>query len=237
MRTVAQCLFFAAIATTGCGQQTPTAADFTAQRQRMIDQQLKPRGIKDERVLSAMGKVPREEFVPVKGRVDAYQDGPLPIGYNQTISQPYIVAFMTEQLRPKPSDRVLEIGSGSGYQAAILAELVSDVYTIEIVEPLAKSADAALQRLGYKNVHIKVGDGYKGWPEKAPFDSVIVTCAPEKVPQPLVDQLKNGGRMVIPVGERFAQQLYLFEKQNGQLKESATLPVRFVPMLRSKEEN
>jgi protein-L-isoaspartate(D-aspartate) O-methyltransferase len=237
MRTVAQCLFFAAIATTGCGQQTPTAADFTAQRQRMIDQQLKPRGIKDERVLSAMGKVPREEFVPVEGRVDAYQDGPLPIGYNQTISQPYIVAFMTEQLRPKPSDRVLEIGSGSGYQAAILAELVSDVYTIEIVEPLAKSADAALQRLGYKNVHIKVGDGYKGWPEKAPFDAVIVTCAPEKVPQPLVDQLKNGGRMVIPVGERFAQQLYLFEKQNGQLKESATLPVRFVPMLRSKEEN
>src|SRR5262249_11157394 len=160
----------------------------------------------------------------------------LPIGYNQTISQPYIVAFMTEQLRPKPSDRVLEIGSGSGYQAAILAELVSDVYTIEIVEPLAKSADAALQRLGYENVHIKVGDGYKGWPEEAPFDAVIVTCAPEKVPQPLVDQLINGGRMVIPVGERFAQQLYLFEKQNGQLKESATLPVRFVPMLRSKQK-
>ena len=143
---------------------------------------------------------------------------------------------MTEQLRPKQSDRVLEIGSGSGYQAAILAELVAEVYTIEIVEPLAKTAEATLQRLGYNNVHIKVGDGYKGWPEEAPFDAIIVTCAPEKVPQPLVDQLKDGGRMVIPVGERFAQQLYLLEKKNGQLKESVTLPVRFVPMLREAQE-
>ena len=131
---------------------------------------------------------------------------------------------------------MLEIGSGSGYQAAILAELVADVYTIEIVEPLAKTAEATLQRLGYKNVHIKVGDGYKGWPEEAPFDAIIVTCAPEKVPQPLVDQLKDGGRMVIPVGERFAQQLYLLEKKNGQLKESVTLPVRFVPMLREAQK-
>ena len=144
--------------------------------------------------------------------------------------------FMTEQLRPRPSDRVLEIGSGSGYQAAILAELVADVYTIEIVEPLAKTAEATLQRLGYKNVHIKVGDGYKGWPEEAPFDAIIVTCAPENVPQPLVDQLQDGGRMIIPVGERFAQQLYLLEKKNGQLKESVTLPVRFVPMLREKKK-
>jgi protein-L-isoaspartate(D-aspartate) O-methyltransferase len=138
---------------------------------------------------------------------------------------------MTEQLRPTPSDRILEIGSGSGYQAAILAEIVENVYTIDIVEPLAKIAEANLQRLGYKNVHVKVGDGYKGWAEEAPFDAVIVTCAPEKVPQPLVDQLKDGGRLVIPVGERFAQQLYLLEKKNGQLKESVTLPVRFVPML------
>jgi protein-L-isoaspartate(D-aspartate) O-methyltransferase len=236
MRIVAQYLLFAAIATTGCGQQAPTAADLAAQRQRMIEQQLKPRGIKEERVLAAMAKVPREEFVPADARPSAYEDGPLPIGYDQTISQPYVVAFMTEQLRPKQSDRVLEIGSGSGYQAAILAELVGDVYTIEIVEPLAKSAEATLQRLGYNNVHIKLGDGYKGWPEEAPFDAIIVTCAPEKVPQPLVDQLKDGGRMVIPVGERFAQQLYLLEKKNGQLKESVTLPVRFVPMLREAQK-
>jgi len=232
MRIVAQYLLFAAIATTGCGQQAPTAADLAAQRQRMVEQQLKLRGIKEERVLAAMAKVPREEFVPADARPSAYEDGPLPIGYDQTISQPYVVAFMTEQLRPKKSDRVLEIGSGSGYQAAILGELVAEVYTIEIVEPLAKSAEATLQRLGYSNVHIKVGDGYKGWSEEAPFDAIIVTCAPEKVPQPLVDQLKDGGRMVIPVGERFAQQLYLLEKKNGQLKESVTLPVRFVPMLR-----
>ena len=236
MRIIAQYLLFAAIAATGCGQQTPTAADLAAQRQRMVEQQLKPRGIKDERVLAAMAKVPREEFIPADARPSAYEDGPLPIGYDQTISQPYIVAFMTEQLRPKPSDRVLEIGSGSGYQAAILGELVAEVYTIEIVEPLAKTAEATLQRLGYNNVHIKVGDGYKGWPEAAPFDAIIVTCAPEKVPQPLVDQLKDGGRMVIPVGERFAQQLYLLEKKNGQLKESITLPVRFVPMLREAKE-
>ncbi|HEX5491727.1 MAG TPA: protein-L-isoaspartate(D-aspartate) O-methyltransferase [Candidatus Udaeobacter sp.] len=235
MRIVAECLLFAAIATTGCSQQRSTPADFAAQRQRMVEQQLKPRGIKDGRLLAAMTKVPREEFVPVNARADAYQDRPLPIGYEQTISQPYLVAFMTEQLRPQQSDRVLEIGSGSGYQAAILAELVANVYTVEIVEPLAKTAEATLRRLGYTNVHMRVGDGYKGWPEEAPFDAIIVTCAPDKVPQPLIDQLKDGGRMVIPVGERFAQQLYLLEKKNGQLKQSATLPVRFVPMLREEK--
>ncbi|HMF45178.1 MAG TPA: protein-L-isoaspartate(D-aspartate) O-methyltransferase [Candidatus Udaeobacter sp.] len=236
MRMVAQYLLFAVIATTGCGQQTSTTADFALQRQQMVEQQLKPRGINDVRVLAAMAKVPREEFIPVNARAGAYEDGPLPIGYDQTISQPYVVAFMTEQLRPKQGDRVLEIGSGSGYQAAILAELMAEVYTMEIVGPLAKTAEATLQRLGYQNVHIKVGDGYKGWPEEAPFDAIIVTCAPENVPQPLVDQLKDGGRMVIPVGERFAQQLYLLEKKNGQLKESATLPVRFVPMLREAQK-
>jgi protein-L-isoaspartate(D-aspartate) O-methyltransferase len=236
VRSAAQFLLLLAIAATGCGQQAPPAADFAVQRQRMVDQQLKPRGIKDERVLAAMAKVQREDFVPADQRADAYQDGPLPIGYDQTISQPYIVAFMTEQLRLKPGDRVLEIGSGSGYQAAILAELVADVYTIEIIEPLAKTAEAMLQRLGYKNVHLKMGDGYKGWPEQAPFDAIIVTCAPDKVPQPLVDQLKEGGRMVIPVGERFAQQLYLLEKKNGELKESVTLPVRFVPMVRERQK-
>jgi protein-L-isoaspartate(D-aspartate) O-methyltransferase len=234
MRIVGQYLLFAAIATTGCRQQTPTTADFSAQRRRMVEQQI-TRGIKDERVLAAMAKVPREEFIPMGARAHAYEDGPLPIGYDQTISQPYIVAFMTEQLRPKPRDRVLEIGGGSGYQAAILAELVADVYTIEIVEPLAKTAEATVQRMGYNNVHIRVGDGYKGWPEEAPFDAIIVTCAPENVPQPLIDQLQDGGRMIIPVGKRLAQQLYLLEKKNGQLKESATLPVRFVPMLREKK--
>jgi protein-L-isoaspartate(D-aspartate) O-methyltransferase len=174
----------------------------------MVQRQLIPRGVSDQRVLAAMAKVPREEFVPPESRVASYEDGPLPIGYGQTISQPYIVAFMTEQLRPKPSE----------------------VFSIEIVEALAKNADTTLQRLGYKNAHVKFGDGYKGWPEQGPFDAIIVTCAPDKVPQPLVDQLKDDGRMVIPVGDRFAQQLYLLEKKSGQLKQSATLPVRFVPM-------
>jgi protein-L-isoaspartate(D-aspartate) O-methyltransferase len=230
MRRIWQWLAVAVLAAGGCGQKAPPVSDFAAQRQRMVQQQLMTRGINDSRVLGAMAKVPREEFVAPESRVASYEDGPLPIGYGQTISQPYIVAFMTEQLRPKPSDRVLEVGTGSGYQAAILAELVSEVYSIEIVEPLAKIAEATLQRLGYKNVHVKIGDGYKGWPEEGPFDAIIVTCAPDKVPQPLVDQLKHDGRMVIPVGDRFAQQLYLLEKKSGQLKQSATLPVRFVPM-------
>jgi protein-L-isoaspartate(D-aspartate) O-methyltransferase len=225
-----QSLVIAALAATACGQKPNASSDFGAQRQRMVQQQLVTRGINDARVLAAMTKVPREEFVPPDSRTASYEDGPLPIGYAQTISQPYIVAFMTEQLRPKPNDRVLEVGTGSGYQAAILAELVSEVYSIEIVEPLAKNAEATLQRLGCKNVHVKIGDGYKGWPEAGPFDAIIVTCAPDKVPQSLVDQLKDDGRMVIPVGDRFVQQLYLLEKKNGQLKQSATLPVRFVPM-------
>jgi protein-L-isoaspartate(D-aspartate) O-methyltransferase len=229
---VAQSLIVAAIAASGCGQNASSVSDFAAQRQQMVQRQLMTRGINDARVLAAMAKVPREEFVAPESRSASYEDGPLPIGYGQTISQPYIVAFMTDQLRPKQSDRVLEVGTGSGYQAAILAELVSEVYSVEIVEPLAKSAEAILQRLGYKNVRLKIGDGYQGWPEKGPFDAIIVTCAPDKVPQTLVDQLKDDGRMVIPVGDRFAQQLYLLEKKNGQLKQSATLPVRFVPMTR-----
>jgi protein-L-isoaspartate(D-aspartate) O-methyltransferase len=227
-----QWLVITALAPAACGQQPSVPSSFPAQRQRMIQQQLIARGIKDGRVLAAMEKVPREEFIPPESRSDSYEDGPLPIGYGQTISQPYIVAFMTEQLRLNPADRVLEIGTGSGYQAAVLAGLVADVYSIEIIEPLAKNAEATLQRLGCDNVHVKLGDGYKGWPEEAPFDAVIVTCAPDKVPQALIDQLKEGGRMVIPVGERFAQELYLLEKKNGQVKQSVTLPVRFVPMTR-----
>lgn len=196
----------------------------------MVQEQLAARDIQDKRVFEAMSKVPREEFVPADIRAASYADGPLPIGYDQTISQPYVVALMTEKLRLLPDDRILEIGSGSGYQAAVLAELVSQVYTIEIIEPLAKRAEATLKRLGYTNVQVKTGDGYKGWPEQAPFDAIIVTCAPDHVPKPLIEQLKEGGRMIIPVGGYGAQQLYFLEKKNGALRESAVLPVRFVPM-------
>jgi protein-L-isoaspartate(D-aspartate) O-methyltransferase len=177
-----------------------------------------------------MEKVPRHEFVPPPHRNAAYDDRPLPIGHGQTISQPYIVALMTEQLDPQPSDRILEIGTGCGYQAAVLAELVHEVYTIEIVEPLAREATATLQRLGYRNIHTRAGDGFAGWPEKAPFDGIIVTCAPEDIPSPLIEQLKDGGRMVIPVGPSHDQSLYLLEKQGDQLTRRAILPVRFVPM-------
>jgi len=228
---ISQFLIVAVFAAAGCGQKAAPVSDFAIERQRMVQEQLLPRGIHDERVLAIMLKVPREEFVPQDVRAESYTDGPLSIGHGQTISQPYIVAFMTEQLRVSAKDRVLEIGTGSGYQAAILAELVGEVYTIEIIQPLVKNAKATLARLGYKNVHVKAGDGYKGRPEQAPFDAIIVTCAPDRVPQSLTEQLKDGGRMIIPVGEQFAQELYLLEKKNGQLKESATLPVRFVPML------
>jgi len=231
MRGIAKCLVVAFLATSGCQKQSTSTAEFVAERQKMVEQQLRPRGIHDERVLMAMMKVPREEFVPENLRDQAYQDSALPIGHDQTISQPFIVAFMTEQLRPRPSDRVLEIGTGSGYETAVLAELVKEVYTIEIVELLAKDASARLARLDYTNAHVKMGDGFQGWPEVAPFDSIIVTCAPDKVPQPLTQQLKDGGRMIVPVGSGLDQQLYLLEKKNGQLAQTAILPVRFVPMV------
>ena len=190
----------------GRGQTNATPANeedhFVAERRRMVKEQLSSSGygITNARVLAAMGKVHRHEFVPDEFRHRAYDDGPLPIGFGQTISQPYIVAFMTEKFEPKPTDRVLEIGTGSGYQAAVLAELVGEVYTIEIVDALAQRAGADLKRLGYTNIHVLAGDGYQGWPEAAPFDAIIVTCAPEQVPQPLVEQLKEGGRMIIPMG-------------------------------------
>ena len=237
VRQVSQWLILCLLALNGCGRPSTPArvADFAAQREQMTREQLVRRGIHDERVLAAMRKVPREEFVPEAFRAETYADHPLPIGNGQTISQPFIVAFMSEQLRPQSSDHVLEIGTGSGYQAAVLAELVAQVYSIEIIEPLAKSAEATLQRLGYKNVHVKVGDGYKGWPEQAPFDVIIVTCAVDHVPPPLVAQLKEGGRMMIPVGESYAQELYLFEKENAELKKRAVLPVVFVPMKREPD--
>jgi protein-L-isoaspartate(D-aspartate) O-methyltransferase len=208
--------------------------DWAAARRRMVQEQLLAPGrdITNRAVLEAMGKVPRQEFVPHDLRGEAYDDHPLPIGYDQTISQPYIVAFMTEQLQPRPSDRVLEIGTGSGYQAAVLATLVREVFTIEIVEPLARRAQADLARLGYTNVFVRTGDGHKGWPEAAPFDAIIVTCAPEAVPEPLVAQLAEGGRMIIPVGPLHAQNLYLLRKQGGKVREEAVLAVRFVPMTR-----
>ena len=219
------------LAAGGCQRHIESTSAFATERQKMVQEQLQPRGIKDQRVLAAMGKVPREEFVAENLRDKSYSDSALPIGQNQTISQPFIVAFMTEQLRLQPSDRVLEIGTGSGYHTAVLAELVKDVYSIEILEPMAKDASARLTRLGYSNAHVKTGDGYQGWPEVAPFDAIIVTCAPDKVPPPLTQQLKENGRMIVPVGTGMDQQLYLLEKKNGQLAQTAILPVRFVPMI------
>jgi protein-L-isoaspartate(D-aspartate) O-methyltransferase len=215
-----------------CSAAEAVSDDYAAARQRMVRDQLAGpgRGITNSRVLAAMGQVPRHELLPVEVRALAYSDHPLPIGHGQTMSQPYVVAYMTEKLDPKPSDRVLEIGTGSGYQAAVLSELVAKVYTIEIVEPLARQAALDLKRLSYTNVQVRAGDGYKGWPEAAPFDAVIVTCAPDHVPQPLVDQLKEGGRMIIPVGPAHDQSLYLLEKKGGKVKQRAVLPVRFVPM-------
>ena len=203
-----------------------------AERERMVREQIARSSHSNisDRVLAVMSRVPRHEFVPEDLRNHAHDAIPLPIGYDQTISQPFVVAFMTDKLELKPTDRVLETGTGSGYQAAILAELVAEVYTIEIIEPLARRAETDLKRLSYSNVHVRTGDGYQGWPEAAPFDAIIVTCAPERIPQPLIDQLKDGGRMIVPVGEGGVQNLVLLRKQSGKLEQHAVLPVRFVPM-------
>jgi protein-L-isoaspartate(D-aspartate) O-methyltransferase len=212
------------------------ASGLAEDRQFMIERQLRPRGITDAKVLTAMAGIPREAFVPEKYRSRAYEDGPLPIGYGQTISQPYIVALMTELLDPQPDHRVLEIGTGSGYQAAVLSRLAGEVYTIEIVEPLAEQATQTLAELGMKNVHVRAGDGYAGWPEKVPFDSIIVTCAPDHIPQPLVDQLKEGGRLVIPVGSQSGvQKLIRLTKVGGEIRQEEVLEVRFVPLTRGGE--
>ncbi|HJU44655.1 MAG TPA: protein-L-isoaspartate(D-aspartate) O-methyltransferase [Vicinamibacterales bacterium] len=212
--------------TTATSQQT---ISWDTARKQMVEEQLAGRDIKSPRVLDAMRKVPRHEFVPEAFRMGAYADSPLPIGYNQTISQPYIVAFMTEALDLQPTHKVLEIGTGSGYQAAVLAELARDVYTIEIVEPLATTARETLKRLGYKNVHVRTGNGYLGWPEQAPFDRVMVTAAPDAVPPALVEQLKVGGLMAIPVGIG-DQELRILRRTEKGLETLRTLPVRFVPM-------
>ncbi|MBI4534282.1 MAG: protein-L-isoaspartate(D-aspartate) O-methyltransferase [Candidatus Melainabacteria bacterium] len=198
-------------------------------RQAMATWQIAQRGISDERVLEAMKTVPRHLFIPPEHHSEAYQDGPVPIGWGQTISQPYIVAYMTEALRLKPSDRVLEIGTGCGYQAAVLAKLVRQVYTIEIIEPLGLKAQALLQQLGYKNIKVAIGDGYLGWPKAAPFDAIIVTAAPDHIPQALTNQLALNGRLVIPLGKTW-QSLVRITRTSKGLTQETLLPVRFVPM-------
>jgi len=207
-----------------------------AARERMVRDDIAAGGVVDPRVLEALRLTPRHEFVPAAQRHLAYFDMSLPIGEAQTISGPFVVAYMTEKLEPKPTDRVLEIGTGSGYQAAVLSPLVGMVYSIEIHEPLGEKAARTLARLGYRNVVTKVGDGFLGWQEHAPFDKIIVTCSPEDVPQPLVDQLAEGGRMVIPVGERFDQALVLLVKKDGKLLREALTPTLFVPMTGRAED-
>ncbi|MFM8378151.1 MAG: protein-L-isoaspartate(D-aspartate) O-methyltransferase [Planctomycetia bacterium] len=209
---------------------------FVAARDRMVRDDIVAGGVTDERVVEAMRATPRHEFVPGPQRNLAYFDMSLPIGEAQTISGPFVVAYMTEKLEPKPADRVLEIGTGSGYQAAVLAPLVGTVYSIEINEKLGEKAAKTLARLGYKNVVTKIGDGFLGWPEHAPFDKIIVTCSPENVPRPLVEQLAEGGRMVIPVGERYDQTLVLLTKRDGRLEREALVPSLFVPMTGTAEQ-
>ena len=207
-----------------------------ALREAMVRHQIAARSVTDRRVLDAMRRVPRHRFVPETIRHLAYEDRPLPIGEGQTISQPYVVAFMTEALALKGDERVLEIGTGSGYQAAILAELAREVYTIECVPALAERARETLASAGYTNVQTRLGDGYLGWPEQAPFDAVMVTCAPEDIPDPLVAQLKEGGRIMIPVGsQQSGQQLILGRKQGGKVETRAVLDVRFVPMVPGRQ--
>jgi protein-L-isoaspartate(D-aspartate) O-methyltransferase len=201
-------------------------------RQRMVSEQIVARGIKDQKVIKAMLKVERHLFVPKNKERMAYEDRPLPIGEGQTISQPYIVALMTETLELKENMKVLEIGTGSGYQAAVLAEIVSEVYTIEIIQSLGLKAKKTLNELNYKNINFRIGDGFKGWAESAPYDAIIVTCAPSDIPKPLENQLKEGGKIIIPMGGSIAQELVLFEKHKGKLIKKVVAQVRFVPMVR-----
>jgi protein-L-isoaspartate(D-aspartate) O-methyltransferase len=196
----------------------------------MVESQIVARGVEDQRVIQAMLKVPRHEFIPEEYSQYAYYDSPVPIGYGQTISQPYIVALMTEELSLSTADRVLEVGTGSGYQAAVLAEIVREVFTIEIVEPLGREAEQRLRDLGYDNIKVKIGDGYEGWEEYAPYDRVIVTCAPTDIPRPLIEQMKEGGIMVIPVGSAGFQYLYRVKKYMGDAETEKIIPVSFVPL-------
>jgi len=207
-----------------------------AERERMVERQIEARGVKDTAVLKAMRQVPRHLFVPVSYAPQAYWDGPLAIGHGQMISQPYIVAFMAEALRMRGDDRVLEIGTGSGYQTAVLAQLARDVFSIEIVKPLAERAAAKLKNLGYANVQVRVGDGYQGWPEHAPYDAILVSAAPDHIPQPLLDQLAVGGRMILPLGKKFSQDLMLIRRTHSGYERTPLLPVAFVPMTGEAQE-
>jgi protein-L-isoaspartate(D-aspartate) O-methyltransferase len=224
-------LTVATLLTTACSASMGQTGEerWVTERSLMVDEQIRARGIKDPPVLDAMRRVPRHLFVPEAERAAAYTDSPLPIGFGQTISQPYIVAFMTEALELGPEHRVLEIGTGSGYQAAVLGELAKEVFTIEIVKPLAERARTTLEELGYKNVHVRAGNGYAGWPEEAPFDRIMVTAAPEEVPAALVEQLKIDGLMAIPVGA-YDQMLRIMRRTPEGMATIRTLPVRFVPM-------
>ena len=217
--------------------QAQSEAEFAQQRKTMVEYAVRRAGVKDPRVLKAMNATPRHQFVPKPIRGSrSYLDAGVPIGEAQTISSPFIVAYMTQELDPQPTDKVLEIGTGSGYQAAVLSPLVKEVYSIEIVESLGKTAAKVLKKLKYKNVFTKIGDGYLGWEEHAPFDKIIVTCSPESIPQPLVEQLKEGGTIVVPMGERHQQTLYLMEKQNGKMVRKALRPTLFVPMTGEAED-
>ena len=227
-------IFLLFLAWVGCADRKSVSEsgpgeDFKAMREKMVETQIKGRGVKDPHVLSAMLKVERHLFVPKEFQSSAYSDQPLPIGEGQTISQPYIVGLMTELLELKGGERVLEVGTGSGYQAAILGELAKEIYTIEIIQPLASSAKNLLSELGYRNITVKAGDGYLGWPEAAPFDAIIVTAAPDHIPKPLLDQLKEGGRMVLPVGT-YSQELKKIVKRSGKIETADIIPVVFVPM-------
>jgi protein-L-isoaspartate(D-aspartate) O-methyltransferase len=199
-------------------------------RRRMVQRHLIERGIKNPRVLEAFRTVPRHKFLPPGISRQAYDDESIPIGEGQTITPPYDVAFMTEVLDPKPTDKVYEVGTGSGYQSSILSRLVKDVYSVEIHRPLGERAAKVHKELGYTNIHTRIGDGYEGWPEAAPFDAIIVTCAPQRIPKPLIDQLKEGGRMVIPLGDRFNQIVHLVIKKDGKLIDKELKPTLFVPM-------
>jgi len=224
-------LIMISVITVNCNSQDNHQDDFTKQRNEMVKSQIIARGIKDQNVINAMTSVERHLFVPDEYTGQAYGDYPLPIGEGQTISQPYIVALMTEVLELNKSDKVLEIGTGSGYQAAILGQICDSVFTVEIFESLAKHAENLLGLLGYDNISVKCGDGYEGWAEHGPYHAIIVTCSPTQVPHALQNQLAEGGKLVIPVGETQDQELVLFEKTNGKMKKKNIIPVRFVPMI------